>query len=161
MMIPHTHRNTIMVSLLKNLTSHQTVSITAHPGYDVVTSVVKLTPDIVPRDSPAWTKMSVGKRMYGQKAGYPYEETLISLKADEAKMYKHILDNYDFETGLSTINTQNMTASEKVSLSNGYKGLHKRNLVKRVKKFTYLINPDARWHKNMYDNLLKLWQSLP
>lgn len=150
-----------MIAALKNLTSAKNVIITASPNYDVVTSVIKIIPDTIQNDCPAWTKMSVGKYMYGHRAGYPYEETLISLKADEAKTYKFILDNYDFDTGLSTVNTQHFTATEKVSLSNGYRGLYARNLVKRVRKFTYLINPDARWHKNMHDNLLKLWQSLP
>jgi len=105
--------------------------------------------------------MSIGKSMFGKYAGYPYEETLISLNANEAKVYKWLLDSYEYKTGLSTLNTQAMNPSDKVTLTRGYTGLRNRNLVKRVKKFTYLINPKARIHHNLFEDLLNLWDNTP
>ena len=151
-----------MIPDLKRLATHQSATIVADPETDLLITTVKKPKDVLPRAiEPAWAKMSIGKSMFGAYPGYPYEESLMSLTADEVKFFTYMLDNYNYNTGLSTLNTQNMTASDKNHLSLGYKGVHQKQLVKRVKKFTYLINPEARIHHKLFEDLLKLWQSLP
>lgn len=150
-----------MIPVSNHLTNAHATTIIAQDGYDVVSSLVKQGKDRLPSNEPSWVKISSGRSMYNMRAGYPYEQTLISLNANESKVFSVLLNNYDFKTGFSTLNTQNMTPSEKVLVSRGYQDLHKRDLVKRVKKFTYLINPDARIHKDLYESHLQIWQSLP
>lgn len=150
-----------MIPVSNHLTNTHATTIIAQDGYDIVSSLVKQGKDRLPSNEPSWVKISSGRSMYSMRAGYPYEQTLISLSADESKMYSALLNNYDFKTGLSTLSTQTMTPSEKVLISRGYQGLYKRNLVKRVKKSTYLINPDARIHKDLYEQHLTLWNSIP
>ena len=150
-----------MIPISNHLTNTHATTIIAQDGYDVVSSLVKQGKDRLPSNEPSWVKISSGRSMYNMRAGYPYEQTLISLNAHESKVYSALLNNYDFKTGFSTLNSQEMTPTEKVMFSRGYQDLHKRDLVKRVKKFTYLINPDARIHKHLHTELLKLWQSLP
>lgn len=150
-----------MITPFANLATYQATTIVARPDHDLVVSAVEHPKDEVKPDTPFWVKTSAGISMYGLRAGYPYEETLMSMTANESKMYKLILDNYNFKTGLAVVDTKNLSASDKVALSRGYTELHKRNLVKRVKKFTYLINPDARIHSNLYVELLDLWSKTP
>lgn len=150
-----------MIPVSNHLTNTHSTTIIAEDGYDIVSSLVKQDRDKLPSNEPSWVKISSGRSMYNMRAGYPYEQTLISLNAHESKVYSALLNNYDFKTGFSTLNSQEMTPTEKVMFSRGYQDLHKRDLVKRVKKFTYLINPDARIHKHLHTELLKLWQSLP
>ncbi len=147
-----------MVSPLSNLATARSINIVAQEGQDVFVGTIKKPKDKL--SQPHWVKTSSGRSMFGMPAGYPYEEALIDLSANEAKMFKYILDYYDFKTGFSTVNTHNMTPTEKNVLSSGYKDLHKRGLVKRVKKFTYLINPDAKMHSN-YDDHVVLWNNTP
>lgn len=151
-----------MIPNLKKLATHQIATIIADSETDLLVTTVNKAKDELPKvPQPAWFKASIGKRMFGMYAGYPYEEILMSLTADEVKFFTHMLDNYNYNTGLSILNTQSMSASEKNHLSLGYKGVHQKQLVKRVKKFTYLINPEARIHHKLFEDLLKLWQSLP
>ena len=151
-----------MVTVFKNLATTQSATLVAPQDCDIHVDIIQQPKDELTKlPQPAWAKMSIGRSMYGMYAGYPYEETLISLNANEAKVYKWFLDNYNYTTGLCTLNTQNMTASDKVTLTRGYTGLRKRNLVKRVKKFTYLINPEARIHAKLFEELLELWCNTP
>lgn len=153
-----------MVSLFKNLATSTSTSATviAPEGCEIQLDIINKPKDELPKLSePAWAKMSIGKTMFGKYAGYPYEETLMSLTADESKFYLQLLNNYNYNTGLSVVETHNMTASEKNHLSLGYKGLRQRNLVKRIKKFTYLINPEARIHHKLFESLLELWNNTP
>lgn len=151
-----------MIPTLKKLATHQIATIIADSDTDLLVTTVNKPKDELPKiPQPAWFKASIGKRMYGMYAGYPYEETLIDLNAEEAKAYKRILNGYQYESGLSIIDSSTFTASEKTIFSRGLKDLKARQLVKRVKKFTYLINPEARIHHKLFEDLLKLWQSLP
>lgn len=151
-----------MIPDLSSLATYKSTMVVASADRDILISSIEESKDELPKvPEPAWAKISIGKRRWGMHAGYPYEETLISLSSEESKAYKRILDAYDFDTGLSIINTQTMTHSEKTVFSRGFKDLHKRSLVKRVKKFTYLINPEARIHQKLFESLLTLWCNTP
>lgn len=151
-----------MIPDLKDLATHQIATIIADRETDLLVTTVNKPKDELPKiPQPAWFKASIGKRMYGMYAGYPYEETLIDLNAEEAKAYKRILNGYQYESGLSIVDSSAFTASERTIFSRGLKDLKTRNLVKRVKKFTYLINPEARIHHKLFESLLELWNNTP
>ena len=91
---------------------------------------------------------------------YPYEETLLELNSNESKLYKLILRGYERNTGYSYVDTSGLSASDKSKLSLGYKGLKQKGLVKRVKQKTYLINPTAKIHLQLFDELWEVWNNL-
>ena len=109
---------------------------------------------------PSWTAASDGVKTR-EFQSYPYEQTLIQLNANEARLFGLILTNYDRNTGYSIVDLSNRTSAEKVELSKGYKGLKKRELVKRVRQKTYLINPCAKIHFTFFEQLYEVWNNTP
>lgn len=112
---------------------------------------------------PEYNKQNVRVRTDGVcyiGVDYPYEKVLLDLTANEVRMYKLILDAYDYKTGYSFVDTSNESQSVKTELSKGYKGLKSKGLVKRVKQQTYLINPCAKIHLELFDELYTAWNKL-
>ena len=107
---------------------------------------------------PSWVAIGNGMENRHFKS-YPYEETLLKLTANEAKLFGLILQGYNSNTGYSVVDTAAFSPSEKNKLSLGYKGLRQRDLVKRTKQKTYLINPTAKIHLNLFDELLAVWEA--
>ena len=107
---------------------------------------------------PSWTAIGTGMESRYFKS-YPYEETLLKLTANEAKLFGLILQGYNSNTGYSVVDLSSCTPSEKSELSRGYKALKQRDLVKRTKQKTYLINPTAKIHLNLFDELLAVWEA--
>lgn len=107
---------------------------------------------------PSWTAIGNGMETRHFKS-YPYEETLLKLTANEAKLFSLILQGYNSNTGYSVVDTAAFSPSEKNKLSLGYKALKQRDLVKRTKQKTYLINPTAKIHLNLFDELLAVWEA--
>ena len=107
---------------------------------------------------PSWTAIGTGMESRYFKS-YPYEETLLKLTANEAKLFGLILQGYNSNTGYSVVDLSSCTPSEKSELSRGYKSLKQRDLVKRTKQKTYLINPTAKIHLNLFDELLAVWEA--
>lgn len=87
---------------------------------------------------------------------YPYEAVLMSLTPREAEFYSLILSAYDMNTGLSIVPAAT-SATDRVKYSNAYTKLKSKQLVKRVKKECYLINPKARVNLKLYKTLQELW----
>ena len=107
---------------------------------------------------PSWVAIGNGMETRHFKS-YPYEETLLKLTANEAKLFGLILQGYNSNTGYSVVDLSSCTPSEKSELSRGYKALKQRDLVKRVKQKTYLIIPTAKIHLNLFDELLAVWEA--
>ena len=124
----------------------------------ITTEDVSKTKNKKPR--PSWTAIGTGMESRYFKS-YPYEETLLKLTANEAKLFGLILQGYNSNTGYSVVDTSTFSPSEKNKLSLGYKGLRHRDLVKRTKQKTYLINPTAKIHLNLFDDLLAVWEVTP
>jgi hypothetical protein len=91
---------------------------------------------------------------------YPYEKVLLDLTANESRLYKLILDAYDYKTGYSVVDISQETQSTKTELSKGYKGLLSKALVKRVRQKVYLINPCAKIHLELFDELYDVWNKI-
>ena len=132
------------------------VKIACLYGDELVISSKKKSPK---KPRPPW--IAIGTGMPNKAfTNYPYEMTLLELTSDEAAMYRLIRQAYDLRTGLSVVNLSAYTPSEKNHYSKGFKGLEKRLLVKKVKHRTYIINPQAIVHFNLYDELWEQWQKL-
>lgn len=91
---------------------------------------------------------------------YPYEKVLLDLTSNEIRMYKLILDAYDYKTGYSFVDVSEQPQSVKTELSKGYKGLLAKGLVKRVRQQLYLINPSAKIHLELFDELYDVWNKV-
>lgn len=91
---------------------------------------------------------------------FPYEKVLLDLTANESRLYKLILDAYDYKTGYSVVDISQETQSVKTELSKGYKGLRGKSLVKRVRQKVYLINPCAKIHLELFDELYDVWNKI-
>lgn len=108
---------------------------------------------------PSWKPIGDGVENKHFKS-YPYEETLLQLTSNEAALYSLILKGYIHNTGYSYVDLSTYTPSQKTEFSKGYKKLKERNLVKRVKKNTYLINPCAKIHLSLFDDLFEVWNKI-
>lgn len=112
---------------------------------------------------PKYNKQKVNPMPQGVSyigVDYPYENVLLDLTANETRLYKLILEAYNYKTGYSFVDTSGETQSVKTELSKGYKGLKSKGLVKRVKQQTYLINPCAKIHLELFDELYAVWNKL-
>ena len=108
---------------------------------------------------PSYTTIGNGMKTRHFQS-FPYENVLLGLTANETRLYKLILEAYNYKTGYSFVDTSNETQSVKTELSKGYKGLKSKGLVKRVKQQTYLINPCAKIHLELFDELYAVWNKL-
>ena len=89
---------------------------------------------------------------------YPLLETLLELSKPEAWLFKILLDTYNDQTGLSIL-TVSFSGTDKVTASKAYKSLNQRDLVRRVKRQVYMINPCALI-TNQWKEQIKIWESL-
>lgn len=109
---------------------------------------------------PPWSAIGNGMQTRHFKS-YPYEETLLKLTANEARMFGLILQRYNTNTGYAVLDMSTFTHAEKNKLSLGYKALKQRELVKRTRQCTYLINPTAKIHLSLFDELFEVWNTTP
>ena len=65
-------------------------------------------------------------------------------------------DNHNYSPIVRVIGN---TSTDKQYILNGYKELHSRGLVKRVKKSHYMLNPNALIPPD-YDGALEIWNSI-
>lgn len=91
---------------------------------------------------------------------YPYEETLLDLTKPEAWLFKLMLRGWDRDTGYTTLDLSHLPKVEQNKASEAYKKLHGRDLVRRVRKQLYLINPYAKIHLDLFSELDKVWEAL-
>lgn len=113
--------------------------------------------------SPKYTEkppfIMVGNGMKNRTyQAYPLLETLLELSKPEAWLFKILLDMYNDQTGLSIL-TVSFSGTDKVTASKAYKSLNQRDLVRRVKRQVYMINPCALI-TNQWKEHIKIWESL-
>lgn len=138
--------------------SDDQASIVCEVGKTLVITVEETKP-VVRKKRPSWVAIGDGMQTKHFKS-YPYEETLLDLSTPESKMLKLVIQHYNIHTGYSVVDLSKHTASEKNVLSSGYIKLKQRELVRRVKKGVYMINPSARINLNLFDSLHEAWQKL-
>lgn len=127
---------------------------------ELVVTSRKVKKNLAKKPRPSWTSIGDGMQTRHFKS-YPYEQTLLKLNANEAKFFSLTLKNYNSRTGYAIIDLSECTPSEKSKHSLGYKGLKQRELIKRVRPQTYLINPTAKIHLSLFDELWQVWNNTP
>lgn len=135
-------------------------SILCEPGKQLVITAQEISPKPSRKPRPSWCAIGTGMATRHFTA-FPYEQTLLKLTADEQAVMSMLLEQYDYQTGLSVLSPAGLTQSQKNRISRGYLKLRQRELVKRVSKSTYLINPLAKIHLNLFDSLYQMWQNTP
>ena len=89
-------------------------------------------------------------------------DIIANFSKPEAMVFIHLKDSRDYETNYVRFSTSNLTSTEKVIFSKGYKALEAKQLVVRIKKgvtSTYLFNPDFIIPSN-YTETMKEWNKL-
>lgn len=89
---------------------------------------------------------------------YPLIETMLEFSKPEGWFFKVLLETHNEATGLSPI-TVSFSNTDRVTASRAYKLLNQRNLVRRVKRQVYMINPRALI-TNQWKEHIKVWESL-
>ena len=90
---------------------------------------------------------------------FPLVDTALDLSKPEANLFKLIYAAYDRDTGLSFVESSDLTPSQRSKRSVIYMQLKERGLVKRVKQKTYMINPSALINASHYPKLKEQWDS--
>ena len=142
------------------LTLGDNASIVCEVGKRIILTTEDNKPPEPRKPRPSYTTVGDGMTTRNFKS-YPYEKTLLALNTNEARLFDLILSGYDKNTGYSTVDMSACTPSEKTELGKGYKALKQRELVKRLKQKTYLINPCAKIHLTFYDALMEVWLATP
>jgi len=125
------------------------------PGYKAETTLVRL--DVL----PSYYKIGTGKMNKHKIQSIDLLDEVIASNKAEQYVIKIIKDSvtYDSPDGVVTIPTHRMTDTEKRMFRRGYKTLYERDLVRRVKRGQYMLNPNALI-LNSYANCLDVWNSL-
>ena len=89
---------------------------------------------------------------------YPLIETMLEFSKPEGWFFKVLLETHNEATGLSPI-TVSFSNTDRVTASRAYKLLNQRDLVRRVKRQVYMINPCALI-TNQWKEHIKVWESL-
>ena len=119
--------------------------------------VADTTPSPKYTEKPPFIMVGNGMKNRTYQA-YPLLETLLDLSKPEAWLFRLYLNSYNDRTGLSTL-TAPLSNSERVTASNAYKLLQQRDLVRKVKRQVYMINPCALI-TNQWKDHIKVWESL-
>lgn len=103
----------------------------------------------------------IGNGMKGQHGtAYPLLETMLEFSKPEAWLFSILLKTHSDKSGQSDISKLTFTKVDLNNLSKAYALLKQRDLVKRVKRQVYMINPSAiitdKWeeHKEVWKGLI-------
>lgn len=96
----------------------------------------------------------------GKLMGIPLTELYMDFNKEEQWFYKMIWKALNFKTNQAVIEQSKLTKHESNKLSSAYQSLKQKDLVKRVCKETYMINPNAVIYPDTQTENIKLWDSL-
>jgi len=105
--------------------------------------------DIEKEAKPNFIMVGSGVEINGKVNSMDYTKVLLDMTKDEGFIFKLLIDNREVPnaykpyslSNYTNINAQIFTATERKRLSLGYIGLRNKNVVIRVSKGRYLINP--------------------
>lgn len=120
--------------------------------------VADTTPSPKYTEKPPFIMVGNGMKNRTYQA-YPLLETLLELSKPEAWLFKILLNTYSEHTGLSSLKTIPFTKTELETSSKAYKLLMQRDLVRKVRRQVYMINPCALI-TNQWKEHIKIWESL-
>lgn len=95
-----------------------------------------------------------------QLSGISLLDLMLEFNKDQQRFFKLLLDCRNVETNCCDIRTRDISPTEVVKISRAYTALKELDLVKRVSKGTYMINPKALIPPMTYEQVQVVWDSL-
>jgi hypothetical protein len=96
----------------------------------------------------------------GKQMGIPLTEMYMDFNKAEQWFYKKLWQNLNYKTNQATVIQSELTKSESNALSAAYTSLKEKDLVKRVRKEVYMINPRAVIYPDTQQENIQIWDSL-
>jgi hypothetical protein len=96
----------------------------------------------------------------GKQMGIALTEMYMEFNKAEQWFYKKLWQNLNYKTNQATILQSDLTKSESNALSAAYTSLRAKDLVRRVRKEIYMINPNAVLHPSTQATNIVIWDSL-
>lgn len=120
--------------------------------------LVEVPPPKKANDKPPFRMVGNGEknRMY---QAYPLIDTLLDLSKPEAWFMKMIFKHLNNESNTARIPYSDLSETEKRVANKAYGLLLARQLVRKVKLHTYMINPTALITNNFKEHII-VWQAL-
>ena len=120
--------------------------------------LVEVPPPKKANDKPPFSMVGNGEknRMY---QAYPLINTLLDLSKPEAWFMKMVFKYLNSESNTARIPYSDLSETEKRVANKAYGLLLKRQLVRKVKLHTYMINPTALITNNFQEHIIA-WQKL-
>lgn len=91
--------------------------------------------------------------------GYDLLKAVLEFNGDMRWLFKLLIDGLNRDTNCCDISELNLSPSHKVMCSVAYKQLSKIDLVKRIRKGVYMINPRAIIPPKTYPEAQAVWDS--
>ncbi len=96
----------------------------------------------------------------GKRMGIPLTEMYMEFNKSEQWFYKKLWQSLNYKTNQATILQADLTKSESNALSTAYTSLRSKDLVRRVRKELYMINPNAVIYPETQEDNIKIWNTL-
>jgi hypothetical protein len=94
------------------------------------------------------------------KESYPLLDVMSEFSSQEHWFFKLLRDNLNYKTSQAVIINKSLSASEVHRKTVAFKALRERDLVKRVCRETYMINPKALIYLPTLDDTTIIWNKL-
>lgn len=111
--------------------------------------------------TPLFTAVGREYIRYGEPSGYPFIETLLSFSKGEQWAFGIINRELDYTNNIAHIKSQSLSLSERSKFSKAFTLLKSKGLVKRIQKEMYIVNPEAIFHHQHYEDVKNKWDSIP
>ena len=96
----------------------------------------------------------------GKMMGIPLTELYMDFNKEEQWFYKIIWQALNFKTNQATVLQGELSKHESNKVSSAYQSLKQKDLVRRVRKEVYMINPNAIIYPETQADNIKIWDSL-
>jgi len=130
--------------------------IYANPDEDLVITTKRKNRNNVP---PFFMGGRVGT-IRSKKMGYPLLDVMADMTKPEAWFFKELRHSMDIRTSVGIMKNGDLSLSDRQKKKLAYAPLKEKDLVRRVKKETYMINPDALIYPETYEESKKAWLML-
>lgn len=138
--------------------SHHLVNLM--PDEEIVSYKRKKRPMRVPKYRTVALAGEYLSHDYTKEQGQDFLTLFIGLSSKAQACFVELHQNYDELTGVSMVSPKGKTATQRNSFSLGFKELHSKGFVKKIKKCHYLINPRLYFHPTSFEQVDKLWHSI-
>lgn len=92
--------------------------------------------------------------------GFNLMDAVLNFNKEEQWFFKLIHDAMDYETNLASLAAFEFNKTNQNRMSKAYQSLKEKNLVRRVKKGVFMINPEAIIYPANHDKNKERWDSL-